>query len=341
MAKFSSEQYHHPDAKKSSTFTVDEEDPDFEDAGSDDELDIELVDDDDEEEVKQAVDKELSDDEELEQFSSGVKKRINKEVGRRHEAERRADRFQKDLDDAVAFARKVAEENEALKKATIQTQRTAVNVTVASLEQNVNNIKSRLQSALDDGDTKAAVDLQSELSEAQLNLREAKNADERVKKAEEEFEKAPKPPADTGQQQPAPVRLTPIQEKFFEENKNWFQVGENGPLNRATRDALLLNRDLIDDGEDPSTPEFYDKIKKKIAERYPELDIKTSKKTRTKEDDDVPPKPSFGRSAPPSGQRKGGKVVLPRRVMDQIDRMCPPGADKKEFIRRYIKNMEQ
>lgn len=346
MAKFSSEQIHHPGAQKKSTFVVSGNESDDDDIEiEDDDLEIEIVDDeDDSEAAKVAAEEELTGDEELEKFSTGVQKRIGKEVGRRHEAERARARAEQDKEDAIAFAQKVAKENADLMRTSVQVQRTAVDVTTASLEQSVNNVKARLQTAMDEGDTKAAVDLQTQLNEVQANLREAKAAGERVKAAEEEVEKAPKQETQPQRPQQQEVQLTPLQEQFFEENKSWFQIeaGTGRPLNSATEDALRLNVRLIkEEGLDPSTPEFYSEINRRLAVIHPNAGIPVKEKnSKPNKGEAPPPKPSFGRSAP-AAKTKDGKVVLSRRVMDQIDRLCPAGTDKKEFVKRYLKNMEK
>jgi hypothetical protein len=344
MAKFTSEYVHGGAKTKADISVMDEDDDDSNfsvDLGDDDELEIELIEDDDKP-AKELADEELDGDEELKQYSSGVRKRIAKEVGRRHEAERRASQREQDAADAIAYAKKIIDENEKLKKTSASIQRTAVDVTTASLQKNVDNIKNRLKQATDDGDTSAAVDLQVELNQAQMDLRDAKGADARLKEHETALEAEDKDDKPAGPQPRTETpKLSRVQVDWFEANKGWFKTDEQGrPMNEATEEALFLNAKAIRAGKDPSSQEFYDEINERLAKEYPDVGIPTAKKGKKKNEDDdfTAPRPSFSRSGGAGASKPKGKVVLSAREMRVIENLCPPHADKKEFIKRYIAN---
>ena len=203
-----------------------------------------------EEDPEQAADS--ASDEDLEEYSSKVKKRIDKLTAKMREAERRekaateyAQAVQKQMSDMEARSRQIDE-----------SYLTEYDGRVNNEEQ---NIKARLATAINTGDVDAQLDAQKELARIAIES-------ERLKMAKAEHEKraqAPETPQQPQQsQQPQPP--DPKAQAWASRN-DWF--GADEPM---TLTAFSIHKNLVEQEYfDPKSDEYYEELDKRMREQFP------------------------------------------------------------------------
>ena len=194
-------------------------------------------------------------EEELEEYSAGVKKRIDKLTRKMREAERREQA-------AIEYARNMQAENK-----NIQAQSQTVNR--QSLEKNEEYIvtqealtKQALQAAIESQDTTKQVEAQQDLGKltiAKERLKMQKN------KLAQQDAKAEQPVAQQPwDEPPKPLpQLDPKAEDWAGENK-WF-----GKDRAMTYTAMSFHEDLVQEGFDVSSDDYYNEINKRIRTEFP------------------------------------------------------------------------
>ena len=200
----------------------------------------------------------------LDNYSKGVKKRINNLVGRMREMERLYETTQK--------------ENEDLKKKYSNVGRGYVSEFEGRVTSSVEAAKSKLKKAIEDNDTEGQVAAQEQLAQAKAdsvrlgNLKANQKRDEEAQKAFQQQQ------AQAPQQQP----YQPVDYKAedWAANNTWF-----GSDKAMTATAMSYHDELLQEGFDPTSDEYYTEINSYIREEFPHKfkQAKEEKKTETKQ----------------------------------------------------------
>jgi hypothetical protein len=133
----------------------------------------------------------------------------------------------------------------------------------------VSEVESRIQSGLqasqaklakarEDGDLKAEVEAQKEIS--RLGYEEARLADLKASQPE-------KQETENIQQQPVPQQRPPIDEKtqdWIDNNKSWF-----GKVKGMTATAYDIHDDLMSEGYDGSSDEYFNELDRRLRVEFP------------------------------------------------------------------------
>ena len=219
-------------------------------------------------EQKEEPEKEVSADPyetgDLDNYSKGVKKRINNLVGRMREMERLYETTQK--------------ENEDLKKKYSNVGRGYVSEFEGRVTSSVEAAKSKLKKAIEDNDTEGQVSAQEQLAQAKAdsvrlgNLKANQKRDDEAQKAFQQQQ------AQAPQQQP----YQPVDYKAedWAANNTWF-----GADKAMTATAMSYHDELMQEGFDPTSDEYYTEINSYIREEFPHKfkQAKEEKKTETKQ----------------------------------------------------------
>ena len=192
---------------------------------------------------------------ELEEYSAGVKKRIDKLTRKMREAERREQA-------AIEYAKTVQEEN---KKIQSQSQ----NVTRQSLEKNEEYLvtqealtKQALQQAIESQDPTKQVEAQQDLGKLTIAKERLKMQKTKLARAESQAEEAvPQQPWDKPPQ-PQP-QIDPKAEQWAQGNK-WF-----GQDKAMTYTAMSFHDEIVNEGFDVSSEEYYNEIDARIRKEFP------------------------------------------------------------------------
>jgi len=235
---------------------------------SDEQLDVQVVEEKQEtktEEIKETEDKKK---EELEDYSEGVKKRIAKLTKKWREAER-----QKEA--ALEFARGVQNENVNIKSKVNKLEPSYVDAMAGKVISGLQAAQAKLISARANDDIAAEVEAQKEI--ARLGVEEARVAG--MKEQAEAIKTQEVKPSQTLEQAIAPStnKPDPKAEEWAESNP-WF-----GTDSAMTYSAFDLHKKLTEEeGFDPKTDEYYKEVDRRMRLDFPHKFDKTETREPTK-----------------------------------------------------------
>jgi hypothetical protein len=201
--------------------------------------------------------KEESKEEELEEYSASVKRRIDKLTRKMREAERREQA-------AIDYAKKVQEENKNLQSVSRVTSAERVASDEQSLQSTEQLLKTAYQQAITEGDVEKQMEAQQRIAQLaiekeRLNLRKRKVEQEAAKKEEPAQEE---PWNDQPQTAPQ-AQPDPKAQEWAQDNK-WF-----GTDKAMTYTAMSFHDELVNEGFDVSTDEYYTEIDRRIRKEFP------------------------------------------------------------------------
>ena len=207
-------------------------------------------------------------EEELEEYSQSVKRRIDKLTRKMREAERREQA-------AIDYAKKIQEENKNLQATTVASSRervTSDEATVASTETLLN---TALKQAMEQGDVEKQVEAQQKMAQLaiekeRLRIRKNRLEQQEATKQEPTVEQAIDTPNQRTQAQPDPRA-----QEWAEGNK-WF-----GTDKAMTYTAMDLHDEIVNEGFDVSTDEYYNEIDRRIRKEFPQKFEDQSKPKQT------------------------------------------------------------
>ena len=249
-------------------------------AEMEDEFEIEVEDDTPEadrgrEPMPEDIVKELDADDELENFSKEKAKQLKKVW---HDERRAKEAALREREEAVGLLRRFAEENKTLKKNLHTGEQAYVGTAKHAYEKELESAKREFKDAYDSGDSDRVTEAQIKLQKSLLNLQQLSNY-------------RPTYQEDAGQDGKTGVdssstdgwSVTPVQDAApkadpkaaaWQKRNAWF--GENRVM---TSMAFGLHEDLVGEGVDPTSDDYYSRIDKEIRRRFPE-EFGTSEKKK-------------------------------------------------------------
>ena len=200
--------------------------------------------------------KEESKEEELEEYSQSVKRRIDKLTRKMREAERREQA-------AIEYAKKVQEENKNLNVISQVSSKERVASDEQSLQSTEQLLKTAYTQAVNDGDAEKQMEAQQKIAQLaiekeRLSLRKRKVEQQEIKKEQPVQEEPWNQPQ--AQQQ---ARPDPKAQDWAEDNK-WF-----GADKAMTYTAMSFHDELVNEGFDASSEEYYTEIDRRIRKEFP------------------------------------------------------------------------
>lgn len=254
------------------------------------EVDVEVVDDTPEEDKnRKPLDKEVEEvtDEELENYGDKVKKRISELSHAKHDERRAKEAALRQAQELEQYTKRVIEENKRLKEYVSNGEQVYAGTLLESAQAKVEAAKRAYKEAVESYDPDQIVEAQSALNEAQWNLAEAKKFKPTPLQAVEE----PVYSQPTQQESARPDEKT----VRWQARNQWF--GENDEM---TAVALATHKNLVANGVDPRSDEYFGRIDARMRELYPDYFGESRRETR---------KPA-NVVAPASRSTKAKKVVL-------------------------------
>ena len=233
-------------------------------AGAPEELKIEVIDDTPPEDRNRAplpkkIVEELDNDD-LEEYSDKVKKRLGQMKKVWHDERREKERAAREKDEALRFAQQQFEENKQLKQRLGRGEQAFAKVYTDSATKELDVAKDRLRKAYDSGDSEQIANAQTELNDAQFKLREA----QRYKPALQNENEGVQPTQQVQAPARAPVQPDSQAEKWRQEN-TWFGANKS-----MTALALGLHEEMVEEGVDPRSNAYYDRLNRTMRKRFPE-----------------------------------------------------------------------
>ena len=219
------------------------------------------------EQESQVETKEEKKEEELEEYSQSVKRRIDKLTRKMREAERREQA-------AIEYAKQIQEENKNLKTTSVNTSRERVTSDEASITSTETLLNTAYKQAVEQGDVDKQVEAQQKIAELaiekeRLRLRknrlEQQTAQEPEQTVEQAIDAQPQPQA-----QPDPKA-----QEWASDNK-WF-----GTDKAMTYTAMSFHDELVAEGFDATSDEYYNEIDRRIRKEFPQKFEDQSKPKQT------------------------------------------------------------
>ena len=224
------------------------------------EFDIEVVDDTPEQDQNRAPlnepVNEVTDDE-LSKYDESVQKRIKRITHGYHDERRAKEAALREREEALKFAQQIIQENNNLKKDLGDHTTLLVGTAKQNAEFALAQARAKYKAAYDAGDSDQIIAAQEELTQAKLRLDKVENfkpppLQERQIPVNMQPQSAPEPKAD-------PKALA------WRNENQWF--GKNRPMTAFT---LGLHEQLVEEGVDPTSDQYYEAINKTVRSKFPE-----------------------------------------------------------------------
>ena len=190
-------------------------------------------------------------EDELEQYSEGVKKSIDKLTYRMREAERQRD-------EAVEVAKKIAEQNNSLQTRLTSSDDTLVDQYAARVNAEKEQARKNLQEAQELGNAEAITLATEALAKVSFQEQNAQNLVKKRKNAVQET------PQQTVQRNIQPAVPDPRAEEWAENNP-WF--GEDEGMTFA---AMGIHQKLVGEGVPVSSKHYYARVDEEMRNLFPD-----------------------------------------------------------------------
>lgn len=260
------------------------------------------------------------DDDELAGYSEKVKKRIDKLTYKAREAQR-------ERDAALELARAIKEDNEVAKRERVKADKRFATEYENRLKIQERLVSGDLRAAIDAGDSESQIKLQRELSALQVELGRVAgakaNIDTFAKQNNIDLEKdEPVRPVQRQEPQPQQPQVKPsAKAEAWAEKNEWFGQDET-----MTQAAFIFHKDIIEEGVEPDSDEYYEEIDNRLRAAFPK---KLKAKAREEEDDRRPVQAVAG--ARPGAVTPGKKKVQLTKSQAEIARKL--GVPYDEYYR--------
>jgi|TARA_R100000742_G_C4272482_1_gene91698 hypothetical protein len=201
-------------------------------------------------------------EDEHEEYSKGVKKRIGKLTAKLREAERREEA-------ATKYAQNVHKENATLKQQKQNTDGNYILSEANRITAETEATKTLLQKANEEQNIDAQVQAQQKLASLAVEAQRVQALNQRRTQQpvqqQQDF---------VQQQQEAPMKPDPRAEAWAEDN-SWF-----GDDRAMTITSFAIHEDLLNEGFDATSDEYYSEIDKRIRDEFPHRFGETSQQNR-------------------------------------------------------------
>ena len=201
---------------------------------------------------------------ELDEYSAEAKKKIAGFRKIYHDERRKADEADRERQEAINIAKKLYEENKALKGKVNSTEAVAVDSFKTSAEQELTMAKKEYRDAYESGDGDKLVEAQERMTSAKIKLDRVHDASQNLnqRRALQEQENDVQI-----QQQPVQQPMRDTKAQGWQEKNSWF-----GQDDEMTSLALGLHEKLVKQNgmAYATTDEYYKRIDETMRKRFPE-----------------------------------------------------------------------
>lgn len=261
----------------------------------DDEIEIEIVDDTPERDKgRRPLDREVADptDAEIETYTKGAQERIKELTHARHDERRAKEALQREKQELERIAQHMQNENNKLKQYVDTGTQQFNKMAESAAEAELDKARRDYKVAQEAFDTDGIIAAQEALTEAKMKIAAAKNFRPTPLQTEE---------YEVQTRQPAPQQVQPDEKTLRWQAKNqWF--GSNG-FEEVTSFALGLHQNLVNNGIDPRSDEYYERIDARVKSKFPEV----FGETEDRKSNDSPKRPTS--VVAPAARSSGAKKI--------------------------------
>ena len=184
--------------------------------------------------------------------TEGARKRINRLVKQRKEKEEKLLLAEQQIQQ---LQEQLNSQNKKLK----DTEIASLTSQEKSLQQQLKNSEEAYKSAYDSGDKDKMLEAQKAIADATTKLQFV-DAKRWYQQDQQNKQKQEQPQQQTQQR----VKPNSLAIEWKEDNETWFQ---KDPI--MTQGALVINQQLLQEGFDPNTKEFYNEVSRRIKKEFP------------------------------------------------------------------------
>ena len=198
-------------------------------------------------------------EEELEEYSVGVKKRIDKLTKKMREAERREQA-------AIDYAKKVKEESDKLKSSNMIQNDSMLVEREKALTNQKEFAKRAMEAAVNAQDVEKQVAAQQEIARLTIEDERLKVSKAKALQRKNEIENQPKEDINqiVDSQPAAPEQPRDPKADAWASKNEWF-----GNDNAMTYTAYDIHNNLMEEGFDPRSDDYYTEVDKRIRKEFP------------------------------------------------------------------------
>ena len=241
--------------------------------------------------VQQKVEEDKGD---LEEYSDKVQKRIKKLTFQIREAERREQA-------AMDYAKGLKEKFDSVEKKYQETDENYLKQYDARIDSERDKAKANLKAALDENNTEAIMEANDQLTKLAVEKEKVSLSLNEKETQKKQLESQPQQNQENVPQAP----ISPRAQKWAEEN-DWF--GSDRVLTGA---AMSIHEDLIQQGIDGESDEYYNQINKRMKDYFPQKFADSS----TEETPKAAPVQNVASVSRRSGGRKSVKLTKSQVVI--------------------------
>ena len=294
----------------------------------DGDLEVEIVDDTPEQDRgRKPLAKPVEDptDEELAQYGKRSQERIRELTHARHDERRKAERVERELQEAQRVAQALLEQNQKLRSVVESGTKVFNENAVKLAETELESAKRKLREAQDTYDNDAIVEAQDALFAARLNLEKAKSAPAAPLQDVEDVVQTRQPQAQKPQIDPKSLS--------WQQKNQWF--GKEGNED-ATSFALGLDVKLRRQGYDPRSDEYFEQIDARMREKFPEL-VTSSDEGQEARQTEPKPKQSSAKPNVVASVSRTGTVGRIRLTSTQVALARRLGLTPQQYAAELVK----
>ena len=200
-----------------------------------------------------------SSDEDVDKYSDRVQKRIDQLKYEYHEERRAKEAAAQLQEEAIKYAQQIKEENDKLRKSLQTNEEVLLTQAQTRVGAQLEQAKIKYKAAYESGDPDA-------LLEAQEQLTKLQNEQFRFQNYKPAPAPEPAPAPQPQEQQPAPqVQKPPQRALDWAESNKWF-----GSDKRMTGFAYGVHEELIQNGVDGNSEEYYNQIDAAMRQAFPD-----------------------------------------------------------------------
>lgn len=299
-----------------------------------DEFEIEVIDDRPGEDVNRPPAADLDDDDDdveltdddIRDLGQRTQKRIKKLTWRFHEERRAKEEAQRLSRESISYTDLLNKQNQKLRDELQRAAKMAVQYRAATANNDLQMAKARLAVAYEEGDASKIAEAQQMLTVAQINS----SGIQRYTEENEEALEA-RQPVQQQSQPPAVPRPEPRAVEWQKENP-WFGVDSE-----MTALAYGLHENLVRNGVDTSSDQYYEAINKGMRKRFPErFDGGTT--DRDREHTQKPSRPIVAQATRNSGVQPRKRIELTATQVALAKRL---GLTPEQYARQIIADQQE
>ena len=196
----------------------------------------------------------------LEGYSERVKQRMAQLKKMHHDERREKEKAERERQEAVAYAQKVADRNKYLQTTLSTGEEDYIKTKVSASEAELKMAKRDYREAYESGDTEKIVEAQTAMNSAQMKLAQASGLKPQYAGQTKENE------VESNQQTVQPTVSKPdAKAQVWQQKNTWFGKDEE-----MTSLALGVHEKLVRSGLSPTSDEYYHRIDETMQKRFPE-----------------------------------------------------------------------